>query len=230
MYGISKTLPLYLVLAWLFPVAMICKNIVYEKEMRLKEVMRIMGLSNGVHWLAWFINAFIVMFVTVCLLVVILKVCPNVFCYFLPRRCTAAFKIMSIHQTICYIVYHFLHHLTDFNRIQYTVCRFAFHTKCLLWCIWLNSFSLFIASWHCSHSSLTSLSEKKDGNKRGLPIVTVCLLIHIAYYTVFFPYNITLLTWSWRAIYRVRWINLPWWYWCYLHVYYIYRIKIVCVC
>lgn len=75
MYGISKTLPLFLVLAWLFPVAMICKNIVYEKEMRLKEVMKIMGLSNGVHWLAWFINAFIVMFVTVCLLVVVLKVC-----------------------------------------------------------------------------------------------------------------------------------------------------------
>ena len=74
MYGINKTLPLFLVLAWLFPVAMICKNIVYEKEMRLKEVMKIMGLSNGVHWIAWFINAFSVMFLTVCLLVVILKV------------------------------------------------------------------------------------------------------------------------------------------------------------
>lgn len=76
MYGINKTLPLFLVLAWLFPVAMICKNIVYEKEMRLKEVMKIMGLSNGVHWIAWFINAFSVMFLTVCLLVVILKVSP----------------------------------------------------------------------------------------------------------------------------------------------------------
>ncbi|CAG2233420.1 ABCA1 [Mytilus edulis] len=73
MYGISKTLPLFLVLAWLFPVAMICKNIVYEKEMRLKEVMKIMGLGNGVHWLAWFINAFSIMFLTVCLLVIILK-------------------------------------------------------------------------------------------------------------------------------------------------------------
>jgi hypothetical protein len=41
---------------------MICKNIVYEKEMRLKEVMKIMGLNNGVHWLAWFIDAFVVMF------------------------------------------------------------------------------------------------------------------------------------------------------------------------
>ncbi|VDI42992.1 ATP-binding cassette, subfamily A (ABC1), member 1 [Mytilus galloprovincialis] len=53
--------------------AMICKNIVYEKEMRLKEIMKIMGLGNGVHWLAWFIDAFIVMFISLILMVIILK-------------------------------------------------------------------------------------------------------------------------------------------------------------
>ncbi|CAC5414478.1 ABCA1 [Mytilus coruscus] len=72
-YAISRTLPLFLVLAWVLSVAMICKNIVYEKEMRLKEVMKIMGLGNGVHWLAWFIDAFIVMFISLILMVIILK-------------------------------------------------------------------------------------------------------------------------------------------------------------
>jgi len=37
---------------------MLTQSIVYEKEVRLKEVMKIMGLSNGVHWIAWFITIF----------------------------------------------------------------------------------------------------------------------------------------------------------------------------
>jgi len=41
---------------------MMTKDIVYEKEKRLKEFMRVMGLSNGIHWLAWFITSFIIMF------------------------------------------------------------------------------------------------------------------------------------------------------------------------
>lgn len=73
-YAIEIVLPLLLVLAWILPVAMLCKNIVYEKEKRLKEVMRMMGLGNGVHWLAWFINAFVVMMFTMGLLVVLLTV------------------------------------------------------------------------------------------------------------------------------------------------------------
>ena len=53
-FAISRTLPLFMVLSWIYSVAMIVKGVVHEKEMRLKEVMKIMGLGNGVHWLAWF--------------------------------------------------------------------------------------------------------------------------------------------------------------------------------
>ena len=73
-YAISRMLPLFMVLAWLLTTAMLCKSIVYEKERRLKEVMKIMGLGNGVHWVAWFINAFIMMFATILLLILLLKV------------------------------------------------------------------------------------------------------------------------------------------------------------
>lgn len=63
--------------------AMIVKGVVYEKEMRLKEVMKIMGLGNGVHWLAWFINALVIMFITVILFCFVLKVhvysCSQIF-------------------------------------------------------------------------------------------------------------------------------------------------------
>ena len=67
-------LPLFMVLAWLLTTAMLCKSIVYEKERRLKEIMKIMGLGNGVHWVAWFINAFVMMFATILLLILLLKV------------------------------------------------------------------------------------------------------------------------------------------------------------
>ena len=67
-----------MVIAWLYSVSMINKDIVYEKEMRLKEVMRIMGLSNAVHWTAWFISAFVVMVTSVILLCIIFKVSMSV--------------------------------------------------------------------------------------------------------------------------------------------------------
>ncbi|XP_048255576.1 phospholipid-transporting ATPase ABCA1-like isoform X2 [Haliotis rufescens] len=70
---ISRTMPMFMVLAWIYSVAMIVKGIVYEKERRLKEVMKMMGLGNGVHWLAWFINAFVMMIITVVMLVALLK-------------------------------------------------------------------------------------------------------------------------------------------------------------
>ncbi|XP_060560202.1 phospholipid-transporting ATPase ABCA1-like [Ruditapes philippinarum] len=73
-YAISRMLPLFMILAWILTTAMLCKSIVYEKDRRLKEVMKIMGLGNGVHWMAWFINAFVMMFATILILVIMLKV------------------------------------------------------------------------------------------------------------------------------------------------------------
>ena len=71
--SISQTLPLLMTLAWIFTVSMTVKDIVYEKEKRLKEFMRVMGLTNGIHWLAWFITSFVII-MTICIfLSIILK-------------------------------------------------------------------------------------------------------------------------------------------------------------
>lgn len=61
-------------LAWIYSVAMIVKGIVYEKEQRLKEVMKIMGLGNSVHWMSWFITSVIMLGFSIMLLVIVLKV------------------------------------------------------------------------------------------------------------------------------------------------------------
>ena len=70
----SRSMPLFMTLAWIYSVAVIIKGIVYEKEARLKETMRIMGLDNGILWFSWFISSLIPLLVSAGLLVVILKV------------------------------------------------------------------------------------------------------------------------------------------------------------
>ncbi|CAF0854184.1 unnamed protein product [Adineta ricciae] len=71
--SIRQMLPLFMVLSWIFTVSMNVKDIVYEKEKRLKEIMRIMGLYDSVHWFTWFVLCVVVMLVTSLLLVLILK-------------------------------------------------------------------------------------------------------------------------------------------------------------
>ena len=74
-------MPLCMTVSWIYTVALAVQAIVYEKEQRLKEVMKMMGLSNAVHWVAWFITTLCVMSITVFLLVIILKVkCSSYFC------------------------------------------------------------------------------------------------------------------------------------------------------
>ncbi|XP_070562934.1 phospholipid-transporting ATPase ABCA3-like [Ptychodera flava] len=72
-FFLSFVLPMFMVISWVYSVAMTIKSIVYEKERRLKEVMKVMGLGNGVHWVAWFINSFIMMFISSVLLILLIQ-------------------------------------------------------------------------------------------------------------------------------------------------------------
>ena len=72
--AISRTFPLFMTLSWIYSSAMIIKSIVYEKERRLKETMRVMGLGNGVHWVSWFIDSLVVMMFSSGMLSILLKV------------------------------------------------------------------------------------------------------------------------------------------------------------
>uniref|UniRef100_S4RBA2 ATP-binding cassette, sub-family A (ABC1), member 1A n=1 Tax=Petromyzon marinus TaxID=7757 RepID=S4RBA2_PETMA len=70
----NRSLPMFLTLAWMYSVAMILKEVVHEKEARLKETMRIMGLSTSMLWLSWFISILIPLLISAMLLTVLLKV------------------------------------------------------------------------------------------------------------------------------------------------------------
>ncbi|KAI1891830.1 hypothetical protein AGOR_G00147780 [Albula goreensis] len=70
---LNRSLPLFMTLAWIYSVAMIIKGMVYEKEARLKETMRIMGLGTGTLWVSWFISSFIPFLISAGLLISLLK-------------------------------------------------------------------------------------------------------------------------------------------------------------
>ncbi len=53
------------------------QELVAEKQFRLKESMKMMGLANWIHWLAWFLKNFIFLGISCILLTILLKVFAN---------------------------------------------------------------------------------------------------------------------------------------------------------
>lgn len=64
-FAIRIMFPLILILSFLYPVLSMVKAIVLEKEKRLKEALRMMGVSNLVIWVAWFIKSLLFLFISV---------------------------------------------------------------------------------------------------------------------------------------------------------------------
>eukprot|EP00049_Salpingoeca_infusionum_P004186 m.75537 g.75537 ORF g.75537 m.75537 type:complete len:1711 (-) comp12452_c2_seq4:1262-6394(-) len=58
-YAIKFGLPMLLMVALLFTALTIVRNIVHEKERKLKESMKMMGLKNWAHHIAWFVQSFL---------------------------------------------------------------------------------------------------------------------------------------------------------------------------
>ncbi|XP_072517055.1 phospholipid-transporting ATPase ABCA1 isoform X1 [Salminus brasiliensis] len=103
---LNRSLPLFLTLAWTYSVAMIIKCVVYEKEARLKETMRIMGLSSGTLWLSWFVSSYLQFLISSVLLVTVLKVGdilpysdPAVVFFFLSAFATATIMLCFLIST-----------------------------------------------------------------------------------------------------------------------------------
>ncbi|XP_067284959.1 phospholipid-transporting ATPase ABCA1 [Pseudorasbora parva] len=71
--SLTRSLPLYMTLAWIFSVALIVKGVVQEKETRLKEIVRMMGLKSSTYWLSWTISSMLPLAVSAALLTIILK-------------------------------------------------------------------------------------------------------------------------------------------------------------
>ncbi|XP_010781491.1 ATP-binding cassette sub-family A member 1-like [Notothenia coriiceps] len=71
--NIGGILPMFLVLAFMYTVCMIIKDLVLEKELRLKEVLRAVGIQNGALWAATFFENMVLLTVPCALISIMVK-------------------------------------------------------------------------------------------------------------------------------------------------------------
>lgn len=67
-------LPLTLILSFIYTVTSISKTLTEEKENRIHESMKMMGLTNSLHWTAWFITFLTKFILSALIITVLLKI------------------------------------------------------------------------------------------------------------------------------------------------------------
>ncbi|XP_072399805.1 phospholipid-transporting ATPase ABCA3-like isoform X2 [Diabrotica undecimpunctata] len=72
--ALTSMLGMIVMLSFVYTCINTVKAITTEKEKQLKESMKIMGLPNWLHWLAWFVKCFIFVVISVALMVILLKI------------------------------------------------------------------------------------------------------------------------------------------------------------
>ncbi|XP_077011154.1 glucosylceramide transporter ABCA12 isoform X2 [Tamandua tetradactyla] len=71
--SVSYSLPIVLMIAWVVFIAAFVKKLVYEKDLRLHEYMKMMGVNSCSHFFAWLIESIGFLLVTIIILIIILK-------------------------------------------------------------------------------------------------------------------------------------------------------------
>uniref|UniRef100_A0AAQ4P0T4 P-type phospholipid transporter n=1 Tax=Gasterosteus aculeatus aculeatus TaxID=481459 RepID=A0AAQ4P0T4_GASAC len=71
--NIGGILPMFLVLAFMYTVCMTIKDLVLDKELRLKEVLRVVGIQNGALWSVTFTENIVLLTVPCALISVMVK-------------------------------------------------------------------------------------------------------------------------------------------------------------
>ncbi len=72
--SIGTMLPMFLVLAFIYTACQTIKGLVLEKERRLKEVLRVVGVQNSSMWFCWFIENMVLMTIPCALISLMVKV------------------------------------------------------------------------------------------------------------------------------------------------------------
>lgn len=71
--SMAKMFPQFMLFAWIFTAMFTAKCIVDEKEQRLKEFTKIMGVSNITHWFGWLTMNLLIMLTCTVLITILLK-------------------------------------------------------------------------------------------------------------------------------------------------------------
>ncbi|XP_062972176.1 glucosylceramide transporter ABCA12 [Elgaria multicarinata webbii] len=79
--SVTYSLPFSLMAAWILFVAAFVKKLVQEKDLRLYEYMKMMGVNSSSHFFAWFIECATFLLITITCLIIVFKVgniLPNI--------------------------------------------------------------------------------------------------------------------------------------------------------
>lgn len=71
--SIATILPMFLVLAFVYTACQTIKGLVLEKELRLKEVLRVVGVGNSAIWFCWFIENIVLLTIPCAFICVMVK-------------------------------------------------------------------------------------------------------------------------------------------------------------
>ncbi|XP_053533603.1 phospholipid-transporting ATPase ABCA1 isoform X1 [Ictalurus punctatus] len=71
--SIATILPMFLVLSYMYSVCQTIKGLVLEKELRLKEILRVVGVRNGALWFSWFTENIVLLTMPCALISIMLK-------------------------------------------------------------------------------------------------------------------------------------------------------------
>ncbi|KAH8266028.1 hypothetical protein KR038_000972, partial [Drosophila bunnanda] len=72
--GLRQLLPFLVILSFMYPCSVVTKDVATEKELQLKEIMKLIGVDNWLHWIAWFLKGYLVLMAVVLLILLLFKV------------------------------------------------------------------------------------------------------------------------------------------------------------
>uniref|UniRef100_A0A6P4EVB2 ATP-binding cassette sub-family A member 3 n=1 Tax=Drosophila rhopaloa TaxID=1041015 RepID=A0A6P4EVB2_DRORH len=72
--GLRQLLPFVILLSFIYPCSTVTKYVTTEKELQLKEIMKLIGVHNWLHWMAWFVKSYVLLMVVVVLIMFLMMI------------------------------------------------------------------------------------------------------------------------------------------------------------
>ena len=160
---ISSTLAIFFILSFLYPISRIVQSLVMDKETRIKELMKIMGLNNFVYDFSWFITLFIQM--TIISLLITFVTSTTIYQYSNKLLIFIYFELFSISIINgCFLLSTFFNHSKNaamLSPIIFFISFFPFYTiKDPQFSIYMKMiFSLFSPTCFALGSQVISIFE-----------------------------------------------------------------------
>ncbi|KAH8286341.1 hypothetical protein KR054_007221, partial [Drosophila jambulina] len=72
--GLRQLLPFMVMLSFMYSASVVTGSVTSEKELQLKEIMKLIGVGNWLHWIGWFLKSYLMLMVVVLLILFLFKV------------------------------------------------------------------------------------------------------------------------------------------------------------